>query len=939
MTVRTVLLPHPVALIYSAQILADLGNDAAPLLREVDQLAAQGVLPATLEAAGAGEWRMALHTARRVLWLHPTEDNDALILDRAAPRRFSDEQRLVDGALLLRAAEGFPAFPDLAAFHQFGVRQPLPGELLWREWESLPAREPADDLAARARYLDVLDLAVDAGHEIAVARHRAVAPQKYVSRAHTGGEVYSFQLVRSGVLTADSMVCLGEAPELRGRVTGGYGRMVSIRFEPGAGPERIPSQGTLVVVPSERARQAQLDAAAQLRRGEAHNPGLLGILVQANYAPYSPRAEAKPAQPLDSDQLGAFQHALAVPDLLTVVGPPGTGKTTTIVEVISACAKEGQRVLLTSPTHRAVDGVLENLPPELDVVRVGADDAMSSKVKALTARSRAEAARREILADTSALDTLAEVQRTRPVLQWHLGHLHSQLQAVQAAQEELARTQAAIPEALKRAEASLRAQLVQAERDSVRQESILATTEAGLTQAYRSAVSFQEKADRGSALAFAYKWSADHQRRRAEHLAHQLPTAKAASAQAHARRAKLRDEFDTLVTQDPLVVELRSCHDRAQSALDTGWPEIRRAGVTILEMLSPAGSAPNPPPDTVAGWVGFHDACAARLSTLERRAGLLREWHMKISESGPELEHEMARYADVLGVSGLGTDTSALLSGFAFDLAIVDEAGQVSLPDLMPPLVRSRRALLVGDHQQPPPLTAEEVRPLPSEVGKLLERSGFEQILPQAPPSNAIWLQTQRRMPPEIAEFVSATFYAGRLRTEHRGSRRDPLFSSPFALVNTADRPPEGRAETEADLIARIVAHSRSHYRDWAVIVASPACKDVVAARLKEVLGTTAAVGDNIGCAGDFDDERDLIVFGFTADGGSPMRARQFNAALTRVRRQLVLISDLEALLAVEDKEFQAIMTSLHDHLTSRGDLRDSLQVEQALGAAAGQQS
>src|SRR6476660_6037098 len=100
MTVRTVQLPHPVAFIHSGQFLADLGNDPAPVLREVDQLAAQGVLPATLEDTGDGGWRMALHTSRHVTWLRPTEQEDAFHLDHATPRRFSDEQRLVEGALL-----------------------------------------------------------------------------------------------------------------------------------------------------------------------------------------------------------------------------------------------------------------------------------------------------------------------------------------------------------------------------------------------------------------------------------------------------------------------------------------------------------------------------------------------------------------------------------------------------------------------------------------------------------------------------------------------------------------------------------------------------------------------------------------------------------------------------------------------------------------------
>jgi len=44
-----------------------------------------------------------------------------------------------------------------------------------------------------------------------------------------------------------------------------------------------------------------------------------------------------------------------------------------------------------------------------------------------------------------------------------------------------------------------------------------------------------------------------------------------------------------------------------------------------------------------------------------------------------------------------------LLAGLDFDLAIVDEAGQISTPNLLVPLVRARRSVLVGDHHQLPP--------------------------------------------------------------------------------------------------------------------------------------------------------------------------------------------------------------------------------------------
>ncbi|UYM15902.1 DEAD/DEAH box helicase family protein [Endozoicomonas euniceicola] len=57
--------------------------------------------------------------------------------------------------------------------------------------------------------------------------------------------------------------------------------------------------------------------------------------------------------------------ALATPDFAILDGPPGTGKTTTILELIVQLIKQGKRVLLTASTHAAINNVLERID-ELD---------------------------------------------------------------------------------------------------------------------------------------------------------------------------------------------------------------------------------------------------------------------------------------------------------------------------------------------------------------------------------------------------------------------------------------------------------------------------------------------------------------------------------------------------------------------------------------------
>jgi len=62
-----------------------------------------------------------------------------------------------------------------------------------------------------------------------------------------------------------------------------------------------------------------------------------------------------------SEQREFVSLALGTPDFAILEGPPGSGKTTAICELIAQLAREGKRVLLVASTHVAVDNVLERV--------------------------------------------------------------------------------------------------------------------------------------------------------------------------------------------------------------------------------------------------------------------------------------------------------------------------------------------------------------------------------------------------------------------------------------------------------------------------------------------------------------------------------------------------------------------------------------------------
>ena len=75
---------------------------------------------------------------------------------------------------------------------------------------------------------------------------------------------------------------------------------------------------------------------------------------------------------LNDSQKHAICFALASKDLALIHGPPGTGKTHTLIELILQLVQRKQRVLVCGPSNISVDNIVERLAPtKVPVVRIG----------------------------------------------------------------------------------------------------------------------------------------------------------------------------------------------------------------------------------------------------------------------------------------------------------------------------------------------------------------------------------------------------------------------------------------------------------------------------------------------------------------------------------------------------------------------------------------
>jgi DNA polymerase alpha-associated DNA helicase A len=75
---------------------------------------------------------------------------------------------------------------------------------------------------------------------------------------------------------------------------------------------------------------------------------------------------------LNDSQKAAIQHALASREISLIHGPPGTGKTHTLIELIQQLIARGSRILVCGPSNISVDNIVERLAPhKIPMVRLG----------------------------------------------------------------------------------------------------------------------------------------------------------------------------------------------------------------------------------------------------------------------------------------------------------------------------------------------------------------------------------------------------------------------------------------------------------------------------------------------------------------------------------------------------------------------------------------
>ncbi len=215
-----------------------------------------------------------------------------------------------------------------------------------------------------------------------VERGTAISSLQPLGKAEPAGQgewLQAFRCDNNSELREGDEILLSEGDPVTGEVV--TGTIVGISAEQVkvwtpeliAHPTLIDRYGTDIVhVRTVQNLLRWLQAAPQVRE-----------LVASKQHPRFGRLTVAPRVDFNAEQNRAVERAMQMQDYLLIHGPPGTGKTSVIAEIVKRLCQQGQRVLLAAFTNQAVDNMLKRLDKEgfHDYVRLGHDRSVDNDVQ------------------------------------------------------------------------------------------------------------------------------------------------------------------------------------------------------------------------------------------------------------------------------------------------------------------------------------------------------------------------------------------------------------------------------------------------------------------------------------------------------------------------------------------------------------------------------
>lgn len=207
---------------------------------------------------------------------------------------------------------------------------------------------------------------------------------------------------------------------------------------------------------------------------------------------------------------------------------------------------------------------------------------------------------------------------------------------------------------------------------------------------------------------------------------------------------------------------------------------------------------------------------------------LLDGWKQRVAKDRTGFTPTYLAQCAVVGATCIGVAGKGEVGEMDFDWVIVDEAGRATPPELLVPLIRGRRMVLVGDHFQLPPTIDRALEQAIVNEGldrRQFQNSLFQDLWEGVPARVKRSLNRQYRMHPSIGRMIAECFYGGSrnlqagVATDERAHGlawclRPVVWYSTAKLANHHETPVglSCRNELEVQVILRLLERIHNSY-------------------------------------------------------------------------------------------------------------------------------
>lgn len=639
----------------------------------------------------------------------------------------------------------------------------------------------------------------------------------------------------------------------------------------------------------------QREAVKRLRYGETAHPRLAQLLIQPSNITIGNATEVDCwfQDSLDSTQRRAVRRSLAAEDMFAIQGPPGTGKTAIIAElVLQILNRDPQaRILIASQSNVAVNHALSGivkLQPTLEenIVRIGREEK-AGRIEHLLMDRQLQAWREQVVqrSDQYLVDLQSRAQGSEELqtaygylsecqkLEVDLAGLFQELPVAQIRLAQIEEEYRKIEELLDQ-KTALRGQIEQLARGVHAQDSrldnILQVFEREIIDWARQFLTDAREITQLSAQRIESIASVDRIQTRIKELQDDIEL----------RRMETQDIIKRLLGRD--VAELPD----QQRLLDTHFAaqrdEVRRLG---------------------------------------QLQSVIGEWKKLFGKDVTGFIPTYLARCRVVGATCMGIAASGYVGEMMFDWVIIDEAGRATHPEILVPMVRGRRIVLVGDHRQLPPIIGQDlitvIKDLDEEVDKRdLENTLFQEIVEQVKPGVKVQLDVQYRMHTAIARLISNCFYEGELKSAQTTEKKHHLLdwsSRPVIWQSTQTLPhPEERRvgssfrnETEIEVVIRLLERMNESYGGMALaepktigVIAGYSAQKAAIRQRVDARTWSSAIAIEVDTVDAYQGrERDVIIYSVVRSNnenkiGFLRDERRLNVALSRACELLIIVGD-----------------------------------------------